>query len=445
MKMKESVKNLILGSGITGLSCALHLECLKKRRNRGSKDYLILEKESNIGGLARSIKKRGFTFDYSAHLLHCRDPYFSGWVDKNLKKSLKLHKRNAWVYSHGVFTKYPFQANLYGLPRDVIKDCFLGLLSLNGLKEKKPSNFEEWSCSKFGSGISKHFMIPYNEKLWNLAAKKITLEWIDGFIPQPKIQDMVKGGFEYSHKEFGYHSKFYYPIKDGIELLVRKLAADTKNIALKERAERVNLKEKWVLTSKKRKIHYKNLVSTIPMVELKDIIIDIDGDISSLFSKLKYGSVINVNMGIKRPNISDKDWIYFPEDNFSFYRIGFPMNFAPASTPSGFSSIYIDISYSDSKGLAVEKSKNNVVERVKADLVKLGIIAEDESMAVVNYNDIKYAYILYDKNWSSARSGIIEYLLKNYLYPAGRFGSWSYLSMEGCFLDGRRVANILKD
>jgi protoporphyrinogen oxidase len=93
--MRKSVSNLILGSGITGLSCGLHLEGLGKRKDKILSDYLILEKENSIGGLARSIKKRGFIFDYSAHLLHCKDPYFSEWVDSNLKKSLKLHKRNA--------------------------------------------------------------------------------------------------------------------------------------------------------------------------------------------------------------------------------------------------------------------------------------------------------------------------------------------------------------
>ena len=441
--MRKSVSNLILGSGITGLSCGLHLEGLGKRKDKTLSDYLILEKENSIGGLARSTKKRGFIFDYSAHLLHCKDPYFSEWVNSNLKKSLKLHKRNAWVYSHGVFTKYPFQANLYGLPRDVIKDCFLGLLSLNGFKDKKPENFEEWSYSKFGSGISKHFMIPYNEKFWNLAAKKITLEWIDGFIPQPKLKDMVKGGFEYSHKEFGYNSKFYYPIKEGIDILVKKIGAECNNIALKEKAERINLKERWVSTSKGSRIYYKNLVSTIPMIILKDMIIDVDSDIVSLFNKLKYISVININIGVKRSNISDKDWIYFPEDNFSFYRIGFPMNFAPSSTPDGFSSIYIDISYSGNS--VINRKKADVVERVKADLIKLGIISEKENIPVIDYNDIKHAYILYDKNWASARSGIINYLLKNSVYSAGRFGAWSYLSMEGCFLEGRRVANMLKN
>ncbi|MDP8216410.1 MAG: FAD-dependent oxidoreductase [Candidatus Kaelpia imicola] len=440
--MKKSVNNLILGSGITGLSCGLHLGNLSNKKGGFSSDYLILEKEKGVGGLARSIKKKGFVFDYSAHLLHCRDPYFSKWVENNLKKSLKFHKRNAWVYSHGVFTKYPFQANLYGLPRDVIKDCLLGLLSLNGFSDSKPNNFEEWCYNKFGSGISKHFMLPYNEKFWNIAAKKITLEWIDGFIPQPQLRDMVKGGFEYSHKEFGYHSKFYYPINEGIELIVKKISSKCSNIVLKEKAEKINLKERWVLTSRGRKIYYNNLVSTLPMVDLNDMIIGIDSNISNLFRKLKYISVINVNMGIKRPNISDKDWVYFPEDNFSFYRIGFPMNFAPSSTPSGFSSIYIDISYSGS--LAINKRKESIIERVKADLIKLGIIGEEESIPVVDYNDIKYAYILYDKNWSHARGGIIDYLLKNSVYSAGRFGSWSYLSMEGCFLEGRRIANILK-
>ncbi len=436
--MKNKIKNVIIGAGITGLSCAYHLKKKNKKFSENN-NCVVVESESNIGGLARSKKIDGFTFDYSAHLLHCNSKYFYDWIQKNLKDKVSLHKRNAWVYSHGVFTKYPFQANLYGLPKYVVKECLEGLLQVDAKSPCKQGSLDEWCLDKFGEGISKHFMIPYNEKFWTLSPKYITTEWVDNFIPQPRIKDVLNGTFEYCRKEFGYNSKFFYPSKSGIEIFVNKLGLGSENIILGENIIGINMKEKWIETKKGRRFYYKNLVSTIPLVQLKDIILGIDTRLKREFLKLKHISVLNINLGINREPLSLKDWIYFPENNFIFYRVGFPMNFAPRSTPKGHSSIYVDISYSDWRPINKEKAK----EKVRDDLIKVGILDERDSAVVIDNNDIKYAYILYDKNYSSSRKKILAYLRKNSIHPAGRFGAWQYLSMEGCFLEGKQVADVL--
>lgn len=429
--MRVKVKNLILGAGITGLSCAYHL----------GKDYLILERDTQIGGLAKSKRINGFIFDLSAHLLHPRTEYFKKWLREKLGRDLVLHKRNAWVYCYGVYTKYPFQANLYGLPKKIIEECLEGLLEVEGRKPGMECgfNFEDWIYKKFGPGIAKYFMIPYNEKFWTVHPKDLSCEWIDGYVPQPGPKDIIKGSFEYSKKEFGYHSRFFYPRSGGIDVFVGELARGCKEIILGEEVKEIDLSRKMVRTGSGNEYRYQRLISTIPLIELKDKILNLNSTIKKLFSKLRYLSVLNVNLGIKRENISKKDWIYFPEENFVFYRVGFPMNFAPSSTPKGFSSIYIDISYSQWKPI----DKKDILKWVREDLIKAGIMEKEDEVVVKDINDIKYAYVIYDKNWKKAREGIIKYLSDNGVLVGGRFGSWRYLSMEGCFLDGKRLAEEL--
>ena len=46
---------LILGAGLAGLSAAWHL--------RG-RDVLVLERQHEVGGLCRSFREAGFTFDH---------------------------------------------------------------------------------------------------------------------------------------------------------------------------------------------------------------------------------------------------------------------------------------------------------------------------------------------------------------------------------------------
>lgn len=425
------IKNLILGAGITGLSTAYHLR---------EKDYLLLEKEGSVGGLARSKKIEGFIFDCSAHLLHCQTKYFYNWIRKEMGSEVVLHKRNAWIYSHGVYTKYPFQANLYGLPKDVIKECLEGLLEVEGLSSKDGKSFEQWCYGKFGSGISRHFMIPYNQKFWTLHPRHLTTEWIERFIPQPNLRDILDGTFGYGKKEFGYHSKFFYPRTGGIELFVQKLIPKCQNVLLNEEIKTIHLKEKWVEDAKGKKFYFQRLISSIPMFELKEMILDMGPGLRNEFSKLRFVSVYNLNLGVKRELISSKDWIYFPEGNFVFYRVGFPMNFAPSSTPEGYSSIYVDISYSNWQPI----EEKNLVKRVRNDLIKAGIVEESDEIVVWDLNNIKYAYIIYDHNWKASRDKILTFLRKNDVFLGGRFGAWHYLSMEGCFLEGKNIADELR-
>jgi protoporphyrinogen oxidase len=61
-------------------------------------------------------------------------------------------------------TPYPFQANTYGLPAEVVKECIVGFVeTLQAPTNGAPSNFHDWVVKTFGSGIAKHFMLPYNE------------------------------------------------------------------------------------------------------------------------------------------------------------------------------------------------------------------------------------------------------------------------------------------
>ena len=65
---------IIIGAGLTGLSTAYHLE------KQGFTDFQIFEKENVPGGLLRSFKSNGFTFDFTGHLLHINNEYFYNFI-----------------------------------------------------------------------------------------------------------------------------------------------------------------------------------------------------------------------------------------------------------------------------------------------------------------------------------------------------------------------------
>ena len=288
---------LILGAGLSGLSAAWHL---KDKRF----DSLVIEKEDEVGGLCRSKKAGGFTFDYDGHLLHFRHHYVFGLVRALLKDNLRKHDRSAWVYSHNRYLPYPFQANLHGLPSGVVKECLLGLMSAsrNG-RLKKSGNFLEWIINAFGKGIARNFMIPYNSKFWTLPPQSLNCEWLDGFVPVPSFSQIIEGTLERSRCKFGYNAQFWYPKKGGIGQLSQAFASTLKNILTNSCVTEINLVKKEIMLGQREKIKYDYLIYTLPLPEIAYLMKGLPRESVVLAKKLRWNSILNVNLGVARKDI----------------------------------------------------------------------------------------------------------------------------------------------
>jgi protoporphyrinogen oxidase len=423
-------KIIILGAGLAGLSAAWHLQ-------RKGLDCRVFEKEPEVGGLCRSKKIGGFVFDYDGHLLHFRHHYTFELVKGLLNGDLIEHKRNSWIYSSGTYTRYPFQANLYGLPAHVIKECLMGFIEIskNG-HPRKHANFLDWINLTFGKGIASHFMIPYNTKFWTLPPQRLTCEWLDGFIPVPSLNQVLEGTLEESQRLFGYNARFWYPETGGINQLAIAFSSGIKNIHTSLTVTGIDLVNKQIKLSSGDKEQYDLLISTIPLPELPAIIKNIPSLLKSSFKKLNWNSIFNLNLGIDKVNCLNRHWVYFPEESTSFFRVGFPHNFSSSLTLLNKNSLYAEVAYSKDKPI----DKHNIAKRIIEDLKKLSIINREQDILVQYANDITYGYPVYDKYYAQTRQAILEFLNHNHIIPCGRYGSWRYMSMEDVILEGRDVA-----
>src|SRR5262245_698029 len=167
----DATSVLIVGGGLTGISTALHLR----------HPWLLVEKNPRLGGHARTDERDGFHFDKTGHWLHLANPYTKQLVAELLPGQLTSVARRARVFANGALTRYPFQGNLHGQPPQVVKECLLGFIEAWQTRpqadDPPPRNFEEYILRYFGAGIARHFMIPYNRKLWGVEPREITSEW----------------------------------------------------------------------------------------------------------------------------------------------------------------------------------------------------------------------------------------------------------------------------
>lgn len=428
-------KIFILGSGLSGLSAAWHLQ------KRGV-DCRIIEKEPEVGGLCRSKKINGFTFDYDGHLLHFKHRYTFNLVKKLIEGKLVKHQRSSWVYVYDRFIRYPFQGNLHNLPHPIIKDCLIGLLdsSKNGNLQKKKNTFLDWINHSFGKGIAKHFMIPYNTKFWTLPPDKLNYDWVYGFVPVPSVRQIIDGSIEENRKMFGYNAQFWYPERGGINRVPFAFAAQLKNIYTNCKITEIDIIGKKISLDSGEKEKFDHLISTIPLPQLRCLIKRLPRKVSDAFANLKWNSIFNLNLGVEGKILPGVHWVYFPEKEFCYFRVGFPHNFSSDIVPAGNSSLYIEVSYSENKRI----NKTDIVRRIKEDLKKAGVFTSECKILAEDINDIKYGYPIYDKNYRLSRQQILKFLTGNDIVPCGRFGSWRYMSMEDCILDGKDVIKQIK-
>jgi protoporphyrinogen oxidase len=427
---------VILGAGLTGLSTAYHLE------KRGFFDYLLFEKDATVGGLCRSVQQDGFTFDYTGHLLHASDPYFRQFIGETAGyETLNSITRRSFIYSHNTYTKYPYQMNLFGLPLSVITECIAGFAQRP--LGKKASNFHDWVLYNFGSGIAQHFFFPFQRKIFaykNL--KQIATTWMGRFVPNTSLEQLITGAIQQPTEEtsIGYNAHFYYPKQGGINSWITTIAQQlTRPIQTDYEVGSIDMTNKMVFFTNGAHQRYDTLITTIPLDILTRLIKEHAAvNMRSAGPQLLCNSVVNFNLGIARPHVSTKHWIYFPENRYPFYRIGFPHNFASHMVPDGCSSLYGEFSHINGSSRLLKQKLNIALEQTK-ELFAI----RDEEIITKTIIPIRHAYVLYTPWRERYLPRLHARLNEHDIYSIGRYGEWKYSSMQEAVLDGKRMAEQL--
>lgn len=432
-------KIVIIGAGLTGLSTAYHLE------QAGYTDYEILEQESEVGGLCRSWQQDGFTFDYTGHLLHLNNDYARGLVDRIFpREQFALIQRRSAIYSHNTFTRYPFQINLHGLPHHVIIDCIESFVNRPTTSSTEFVSFREWVLANFGEGIGRHFFFPYQQKIFDINIDELSASWTGRFVPATSLGDLLRGAFGTATDEVGYNAQFFYPKSGGIIRWVEALHGALRTpVLLQHKVSGINSINKTIRCSNGYETHFDHIISTMPL----DILLDQlqEKSTTELYrarSHLRCASVLNLNLGVARPSVSENHWVYYPETQFPFYRLGFPTNLTAAMAPDGYSSISGECSHLDRNDQEIE-ARSALGYAAITRLFNL----DPTEIVRTHTITIPHAYVIFDHWRDMHLSNILDQLQATYnINSTGRYGAWKYASMQEALLDGKNAAEkVLKD
>ncbi len=425
---------LILGAGLAGLSAALQL----------GGGYRLVEKADRPGGLTRGHLREGFRFDQTGHWLHLRDPSMRALAEELLPAGWLEVRRRAAIFSCGVFTPYPYQVHTHGLPPEVVAENVLGFIEARhgargrALREREPRNFAEHVLRDLGEGFARHFMFPYNRKVWTVAPEALSTEWMGRFVPRPTVEQVVRGALGLPTGDLGYNATFLYPREGGIEALARALAARLSRPAeCGIEAASIDAGRRTAVLSSGETVRFRAALSTIPLPELMRLVGDAPPGVREAAGRLRAATVTYVNVAARGAEPVPWHWVYLPEPSLRPYRVGSPSATVPSLAPPGCRSYQVEMAAPGP--IPAAEAEAAALEALRA----LRFLRSPEEVLFAETHAIPYAYAIHDQDYGEARRLVRGWLEARGLFTAGRGGAWEYSSMEDALLSGRDAATRL--
>lgn len=382
----KKVKLIILGAGPTGLTVACKL------LERGFTDFVVLEKEEEVGGLCRSRDVDGFPLDIGGgHFLDMKNKKASNYLFDFLPEAeWQVYDRVSNIIYKGNEIGYPFESHLWELPIEEQVEFIDSIYKAgcnNGLN--KPADFESWIKWKLGDRIAEEYMLPYNRKIWSIPLDKLGTYWLHK-LPNVSTKETLKSCL--SKNQYGNipaHSKFYYPKSYGYGEVWKRMGQRLKNrLVLSYNVKTLDLRELTINNQFMASL----IINTIPWTVF-DEISECPKTIKQQISSLKHTSI---QIDYYSENYaSNAHWLYVPEEKIGFHRILNRKTFVPRSR--GY--------WTESNLKRVKQ--NSAYYHINKFAYPLNTIGKPESISTIN-------------KWAKSKN----------IYGLGRWGEWEHMNSD---------------
>lgn len=426
--MKRQTKFLIIGAGPTGLGAAWRLT------EHGVDDWMLIEGSEQAGGLAGSIvDENGFTWDQGGHVIFSHYDYFDRLLDDLLKDQWNYKKRDASVWIFDSFIPYPFQNNIWRLPKDTLLAALDDLFEI--FKEPardRPVNFKDWIEQSYGKVLSEIFFVPYNRKVWAHELEEMSYVWIGERVARVSIQQIMRNiVLEKDDVGWGPNAEFRFPKQGGTGRIWRTLCnrLPEDHVILGSRITSIDPDNKVATfsnTEGSHRIEYEYMLSTMPLDRLLTYL-ENQPDLSEKAARFKYSNVHIIGVGVNEPTpeqFSHKGWMYFPDPQIPFYRATIFSNYSEFNVkrPGKQWSILCEVSESKSKAVDQALIKEQVLEGLR----KAKLLTGKEPLASVFHRRLEHGYPTPFLERDQLLSEIEPKLRSFNIWSRGRFGGWRY-------------------
>jgi protoporphyrinogen oxidase len=417
----------IVGAGPSGLTLARQLLS-------GNKSVLLIERDSRIGGLAKSYAYKGHIFDTGPKRFHTDDPIVLSFIREILGDDLSSIGRSTKVYFLNKYFNWPLEPkDLLRLPVGTSARCFFDLLAKKSAEE--PESFHQYVRQKYGETLYSLFFAPYTQKFLRWDADDIHADWASTGINRTVIDKRIKAGTlldlvrNISLPE-KIKTEFIYPTTGGFGAFYDRLAGlceQHPQYELRLNDQIVELKRldnRFVATTAQQATYeFGDLVWSGNLNDALELV-------PELGVKLHYLNTVFFNIVCRDSGVNQKhkaQWIYVSKGDTLVSRITCMKEFAPSTCPEGYYNIICEVTDSQSNPVYFydpQKYENDVIE----ELVQMRFITSKSCVESVFINPVVDTYPIYHRRFHQDFASAVKALKRfsKNIHLLGRSGAFWY-------------------
>jgi protoporphyrinogen oxidase len=434
------VKIAILGAGVSGMALARFLI----EGGVGAHQIALFEAAPVAGGLCRSKTVQGFTYDVAGgHILYSKDADALRWMQEEAggaDEFLQCSRNTRIRFGHR-WVNYPFENGLGDLPPEANFDCLKGYVEAwhrrRVEKSAAPGDFGSWVRWRFGDGIARHFMDPYNAKVWKRELEELTSDWVAGRVPDAPVDDVLRSSVGIRTEGYTHQASFHYPKRGGFQAITDGLAAKLEGRIRYNTpvAELQRSKNGWKVNAEE----FDLAVSTLSLTELPRIVRGMPEPVARAMRELEYNGLVSILLALARPQHPELSWIYLPHElQGPANRVTYMSNYSPHLAPPEHTSLLCEVTVRGGTPMPGSDLERQTID----GLVSAGLLRRDEVL-FHDRSEIRQAYVVFDHGYAERRAQSLAWLESQDLIPLGRFGRFEYDNSDQCVIKARELSRAL--
>ncbi len=425
-------------------------------------ETIVLEKDSVVGGISRTVNYKNYYFDIGGHRFFTKIKAVENLWKEVLGNDFLRRKRLSRIYFNKKFFYYPLRPlnTLFGLGVWNSIFIFSSYLHAHLFPSKQEETFEQWVSNRFGKRLYQTFFKTYTEKVWGISCSEIRAEWaaqrIKGLSLLSALKDALTSSQNNGRKKNikTLIDEFDYP-KLGPGMLWHVVAETVKKngsrVLMDADVETINWNNNKIdslevmQNGQKTLVNGTHFISSLP---LRDLIRKLEPaapeKVLEAANMLNYRDFITVALIVNKRDIFTDNWIYVHEPDVKLGRIQNFKNWSPYMVPDQ-NKTCLGLEYFCFEGDAFwNMSDQDLIEFGKRELELLDLV---QACDVEDGNVVRMpkAYPIYDSKYRDLLQVVREFLIQiDNLQVAGRNGMHRYNNQDHSMLTAMYAAeNIL--
>jgi len=443
--MNQEKPIYILGAGPAGLAAAYTLTKL-------GKSVVVVERDSRVGGLAKSIKYKGFILDFGPHRFFTKIvPVLKLWNEVLVDDQITVNRLTR-IYYGGKYFNYPLKAfeALFALGLPETTRIIVSYITIRLFPNHNPQNFAQWVTAKFGKRLFQIFFEGYTEKLWGIPCTEISADWaaqrIKGLSLLKAIKNALLGNdgkvktlidqFQFPRLGSG---QLYEKISDYLRSHNQLILLNTEVIQIHHenfRVTQITLKDR--LTEEQSTVNCYGLISSVPLSILISKMISPSPiqEVLSAARSLKFRNTILVYLIVEGRQLFPDNWLYVNDPTVQLGRVANFANWSPEMLPNDYQTPLCCEYWCNFDETMWQCPEEELISQAEYELRKIKLL-KNERISEGFVVRLPRTYPIYAGDYKTNLLKIQSYLqqLQN-LQLVGRYGAFKYNNQDHSLLMG---------